>query len=266
MDFNFRKILNARELGGIQVCDGRRVKSGKLIRTAHLSDATDADISVLESIGLKGVIDLRSSHETGKMPDRQVPGAWHTQVEVLSLNGHIFKGMSKVFDKAATFEDGMAEFCMTEAAKMLCDGFYISFVDDPESQAAYARFFREILSASGEPVLWHCTQGKDRTGLGAAFILFALGASREDVLKEFALSNDYYAEEMETIKKMVIERGGGKAEFVCIETLVGVNVDSFIEGLDWIETMYGGMDDYLHNQLELTDKEIGRLKEFYLEN
>lgn len=265
MGVGFEKILNCRELGGVAVRDGRCVKHGRLLRSAHLGEATDADLTKLVDLGLRGVIDLRSSHEVGKMPDRDIPGAWHTQVEVLSLNGHLFKGMSKVFDKAASFEEGMAEFVMSEAAKMICDGFYISFVDDPDSQAAYARFFRELLSLEGAPVLWHCTQGKDRTGLAAAFILFALGADRKTVVDEFALSNDFYEEDMTRIKRMVALNGGGDAEFFCIDTLVGVCVKSFEDGLDWIDSMYGGMDSYLRNQLELTDRDLSSLKSHYLE-
>jgi len=256
--------MNARELGGVRVRDGRQVRSGLLFRTAHLGEASDGDLEKLQELGVRGVIDLRSAYESGKMPDRTLPGAWHTQVEVLSLNGHLFKGMSKVFEKACSFEEGMAEFVMSEAAKMLCDGFYVSFVDDPESQASFARFFREILSSGGSPVLWHCTQGKDRTGLAAAFLLFALGASRAAVVEEFALSNVYYGNDMARIKAMVAEKGGGEEEFNCIDTLVGVNVRSFNEGLDWIDANYGGMDSYLASRLELTPDDASRLRELYL--
>jgi len=261
----FQKIVNARELGGVRVRNGRRIRPGMLIRTAHLGEATDADIEVLRGYGIKAVVDFRSFNEAGRKPDRHVPGSKHIGIEVVSLNGHLFKGIEKAFKNADSFDEGMSEFVMTEAAKMVCDGFYVSFVDDPDSQNAYARFFREVLALKGAPVLWHCTQGKDRTGLAAAFLLFALGADRDTVLEEFAHSNTFYAEDIARIKKLVSSMGGGSAEMFCIDTLVGVNVPSFIEAFEWIDNVYGGMDSYLSNQLHLTQQDISLLQSYYLD-
>ena len=261
----FDNIVNARELGGVKVQDGRRVKYGLLFRTAHLATASEADIEKLQKMGIRGVIDFRSENEAGRMPDKAVPGAWHIQLEVLLLNAHLYKGMNQAFDSSTTFEEGMSNFIMTEAAKMICDGFYISYVDDPDSQAAYARFFRELLSLEGKPALWHCTQGKDRTGLAAAFLLFALGADRNTVIEEFAISNIFYARDIAKVKAVVALKGGGLDEFNCVDTLVGVTIPGFMDGLDWIDKYYGGMDSYLANQLELDGNDIAKLREYYLD-
>ena len=261
----FDHIPNARELGGVKVQDGRHVKNGLLFRTAHLAAASDSDIEELQRLGIRGIVDFRSEYESGRMPDKPVPGAWHTQIEVLSLNAHLYKGMNAAFDSSSTFEEGMSSFIMTEAAKMICDGFYISYVDDPDSQASYARFFRELLSLKGQPILWHCTQGKDRTGLAAAFLLFALGADRQAVIEEFAISNIFYARDIAKVKAVVAAKGGGYDEFNCVDTLVGVTVPGFMDGLDWIDKYYGGMDSYLTNQLELSGEDIAKLREYYLE-
>ena len=262
---SFEKVINARELGGVLTADGRRVKDGVLFRSAHLADITDRDIEGIHNLGIRKIIDFRSKNETDKMPDRDIAGVNHVQIEVLSLNGHLFKGMSKAFENADSFDTGMSSFVMSEAAKMLCDGFYVSFVDDPDSQAAYAEFMREVLDADGAPILWHCTQGKDRTGLGAAFILAALGADRKTIVDEFALTNIAYEEDIRRIKGLVKDMGGAEAEFNCVDTLVGVSVPSFEEALDWIDANYGGMSDYLANQLKLTQEGIGLLRKYYLD-
>ena len=261
---SLEKVANPRELGGIRVQDGRSVKGGRLLRTAHLADATDADIRALQDLDVRIVIDLRTGYETGRQTDRRVPGAAYVEVSLISLNGHIYKGMADCFEDASCFEEGMAKFVMSPASKMLCDGFYVSFVDDPDSQAALARFFKEVLSVGGGTVLWHCTQGKDRTGLAAAFLLFALGASRQTVVDEFALSNVSYASDVAEVKKAVAAMGGAEPEFDCVQTLVGVSVREFEAALDWIDARFGGMQAYLRNQLALTDENIETLKEYYL--
>ena len=265
MEVRFEKILNSRELGGIKVRDGRCVKAGKLFRTALLGEASDSDLEKLERCGIRAVFDFRSSYESGRLPDREIKGAEHIQIEVLSLNSHLYKGMSKAFEGEVSFEEGMAKFALTPAAHMLCDGFYLSFVSDPDSQKAFAKFFRRLLGLEGAPVLWHCSQGKDRTGLAAAFILFALGADRKTVLGDFARSNVTYAQEKEIIKSTVISLGGEADELDCIETLVGVSVRSFTQALDYIDKECGGIDNYLRDKLELSEQDILKLREYYLE-
>lgn len=260
----FQNIPNPRELGGLEVAGGRKVREGRLFRTGYLTYATDEDLrTIAEEMGVKKVIDLRSEYEIGREPDREVSGAQYVHAEVMSLNGHLFKGMAKCFAEAASFEDGMATFVMGEAAKMICDGFYVSFVADPGSIDAYKLFMQEVLSCDGAPILWHCTQGKDRTGLGAAFILGALGATRETIIKDFDLSNDSYRNEMARIKALVRTRGGSTEDLDCVDTLVGVNVRLFNDALDYIDTHFGGMDAFIRNQLRMSEADIEKLRELY---
>jgi len=260
----FDSIPNARELGGLRVKDGRMVRHGMLYRTAYLAFASDEDLRRLsEDYGIRKVIDLRSTHETTHKPDRPVAGAEYSQIEIVTLNGHLFKGMSKFFQGDVSFEEGMSHFVMEPAAKMLCDDFYVSFVDAPDCQECFEKFFREILSAKG-PVLWHCTQGKDRTGLSSAFLLHALGADRPTIMYDFNLTNDFYAHDIDVLDYMVARLGGGPEEFACIRTLVGVNSKLFVDALDWIDNKFGGLDAYIRNQLHISEAEIDILKKRYL--
>lgn len=260
----FDNIPNARDLGGIRTCDGRTVRSGLLLRSAYLVNASDADIARLSGdYALTKVIDLRSEYEVGILPDRRVPGTEYAHVEIVTLNGHLFKGMHSFFETSSSFEEGMAKFIMTPAAKMICDGFYVSFVDDPECQESLHRFFAELLSAKGA-VLWHCTQGKDRTGLCSALLLHALGVSREDLLKDFLVTNEYYAHEIEAVSGYVRRLGGGEKERTCVWTLVGVNEQLFVDALDRIDSRFGGPDAYMKNQLRISEADIMELRRRYL--
>ena len=264
MEIKFDKIPNARDLGGIRTKDGHTVRSGLLFRTAFLVNATPDDLRRLsEEFRVAKVIDLRSKYEVGKMPDAEVPEAQHVHVEIVTLNGHLFKGMHAFAESALSFEEGMARFIMTPAAKMICDGFYISFVEDPECQDSLNEFFNEVLSTDG-PVLWHCTQGKDRTGLCAALLLFALGVSREEVIKDFLITNESYARDIRTVNEYVRNLGGEEEETTCVWTLVGVNRQQFEAALDMIESRFGGPEEYLKNQIRLSGDDIAELRRRYL--
>lgn len=261
----FDRIPNARDLGGIKTKDGKTVRTGLLLRTAFLVNASEDDLNRLsQDYGVCKVIDLRSSFEIGQQPDKPVPGAEYSHVEIITLNGHLFKGMHAFAKTSSSFEEGMAKFIMTPAAKMICDGFYVSFVDDPECQESLGVFFRELLACKGT-VLWHCTQGKDRTGLCAALLLYALGVSREAVMKDFLLSNEYYTRDIEVVGSYVRRLGGGDEEMNCVMTLVGVNEQAFLDAMDLIDDNYGGADAFLRNQLHVSDADIQELRRRYLQ-
>lgn len=260
----FDNIPNARDLGGIRTKDGRIIRSGLLLRSAYLVNASDDDLRKLSEVyGVSKVIDLRSEYEVGALPDKPVPGSDYSHVEIITLNGHLFKGMHSFFERSSCFEEGMARFIMTPAAKMICDGFYVSFVDDTDCQESIHRFFAEVLSAKG-PILWHCTQGKDRTGLCTALLLHVLGVSREDLLKDFLVTNDYYAHEIDVVGEYVRRLGGGEEEQTCVWTLVGVNEQLFVDALDRIDTRYGGPDAYMKNQLRLSEADFQELRRRFL--
>lgn len=260
----FDSIPNARELGGIHGADGKVVRGGVLYRTAFLVNASENDLNTLAEVyKIKKVIDLRSEFEVGKQPDKRVPGSVYSHVEIVTLNGHLFKGMHDCFESGSCFEEGMAKFIMTPAAKMICDGFYVSFVDDPECQGSIHHFFEEVLDTRG-PILFHCTQGKDRTGLCAAFLLHILGASREAIMKDFLLTNETYARDLDVVGEYLKRMGGGPEEDLCRWTLVGVREQSFVDALNRIDEHYGGMDAYIKNQLRVSEADIKVLRERYL--
>ena len=70
---------------------------------------------------------------------------------------------------------------------------YPSLIRSEYSQLQYATFLRLIVESPEDGgILWHCFQGKDRTGWGAAYLLFALGVDREAIIADFDLSNAAY--------------------------------------------------------------------------
>jgi protein-tyrosine phosphatase len=114
-------------------------------------------------------------------------------------------------------------------------------------------------------VLWHCFQGKDRTGWGAAFLLSALGVDREEIIADFDLSNTAYRDLVAKLNAQIDARGGGDAEKEVILAFMGVSTPNFIRVLDLIDREFGGMMSYLQEQLLLTPDDIHLLRRRFLQ-
>lgn len=247
MVISFDNILNARDLGGIPLIGGRRVKPGLLLRSAHLSDASERDLALLsEQYGVRNVLDMRDAGELARKPDRPVPGAETRHLQV-------FERMPGDSKKFSTMTGDEVHALFIEIYRVLAG--------DDHCAAAYKEFFRILLSADGAAVLWHCTQGKDRTGVAAILLLTALGADREAVLEDYFLSN----EAMQPEYDRCIRAGMSESELYYMRELLFVMPDCVDAYFDRLETLYGGVDGYLRRRLGLTDGDFGLLREYYTE-
>ena len=255
---HFDGIENARELGGLVMQDGRTIRTGKLVRSGELSNASDADVSLLKSrFDLSDVYDFRFERERGSKPDREIDGVTNTWLSTLP-QAFVDAFSSGRADTAVVQSAGLLEtvasYAFNPKAQELADRLYPAIVMDPTSQKRYGEFLQGVLDAEGG-VLWHCSQGKDRCGLGSAFVLAALGASRETIVEDFALSNVSYAPAVEALSARIVEKGGTEAELRFIRSMIGVSVENFESTLDLIDAQYGSLSDYLEKALGFTARD-----------
>ena len=135
---------------------------------------------------------------------------------------------------------------------------------DSTAQHYYGEFLRGILRAEGG-VLWHCSQGKDPAGWASAFLLAALGASRETIVADFDLSNQSYAPAVEAMTDRVKGKKGSDEAVAFIRAMVGVSRENFEATLDLIDQRYGSLSGYIENQLGFSKEEQQQLRIKYLE-
>ena len=263
----FERIENGRELGGLVMQDGRAVRSGTLVRCGNLSKATDGDIAILkERFDLSDVFDFRFESEAAADPDRTMEGVRNTRIPTLPqafIDGFSSGRADTEQVNSEDFTEALAGYAFIPQAQELARQLYTAIVMDSTSQKRYGEFLRGVLKADGG-ALWHCSQGKDRAGWGTAFVLAALGASREIIVEDFALSNVYFAPFVEALSAKVKEKGGGENELVFIRSMVGVSVENFERTLDLIDARYGSLVCYLDKALGFTPAEQEELREKYL--
>ena len=245
MWIEFDGILNVRDLGGIPAADGRHVRPGRLLRGAGLQHASAADIERLKTeLLLRHIVDFRDDSECARHPDPEIEGAEYHSIPALpGLPGHV-----RVTDGEPDFEPLFASL-------------YRKLATDPVSVAAYRAFFRILLDCREGAVYFHCTQGKDRTGVGALLILSALGVSREDALEDYFLSNVGLAEAMEHPESPGSEHWSRETK----ERLFFVFQSTLDEYLTRVEAGWGGLDGFLRQSIGLTEEDIALLRRNYLE-
>ena len=263
----FEGIENARELGGLVMQDGRTIRAGKLVRSAELSKASDADVALLKSrFGLSDIFDFRFEAERGKALDREIDGVQNTWLSTLpeTFVAAFSSGRAdSTVVQSANMLETLSSYAFNPKAQEMAQKLYPAIVMDTTSQKRYGTFLRGVLSAKGG-ALWHCSQGKDRCGWGSAFVLAALGASRETIVEDFALSNVSYAPAVKALSDKIVEKGGGEAELSFIRSMIGVNVENFERTLDLIDARYGSLQAYLEQALGFTAEEQERMKQKYL--
>ena len=168
---------NARDLGGIETANGRRIKPNRLIRSGMLARLTDEDVEYLKSAGLKTIVDFRTSAERVQKPDRQIDNVEYIVCPMLEDKT---EGITR--DKPES-EDEEAQRTLKMAHRLMAtdpDGvrqmrsLYPILVTLDHSIEHYRKFFEILLNHEDGALLYHCTMGKDRVGTATALLLTAL--------------------------------------------------------------------------------------------
>ena len=263
-------VGNAREIGGYTTSDGKRVKRGLILRSASLSNASDEDIKRLQDVyHLSKVIDLRMNRETEAQPDPEIPGAENIHLGIIDekLIAERMAAMDK--SELASYDpnDNIGKLKIAMKLGILGDQMYVNFLSGNQGKENYKRMFEELLSMpEGESLLFHCTQGKDRTGLAAMLILSALSVDEDTIIEDFMLTNTFNAKLIESERKMLIEKGYEGEELQTLMLAMDeVDFRYMQNALDWIKENYGSVKGYITKELGISDEQIEALKTMYLE-
>ena len=258
-DANLTNVENARDLGGYKTEDGYFIKEDVLFRSGNLHEADPAQIKGKK---ITKIIDLRTKLEALRKPDVDVEGAELVPISMLTIpNPFVLEGDDwKTLLKAIT--TGIME---TWDANL-----YRQYIQDPNAIKATKQFFEEVLDNKGAPLLWHCTAGKDRTGVEAMLLMAALGCNYNTILQDFMLTNAYYQQKARDSYDKAYKLTHIKAiatEFykyeIVKEEWLKISMDVMMRMTD-TDTPDEALDAYLADVIDLEPVEIEKLKEYYL--
>jgi protein-tyrosine phosphatase len=252
-------VKNFRDLGGIPTADGKTVKHGMLYRSAHICKISQNTANNLrDKKNLATVVDLRSPSELATKKDVVAAGVQYLHLPPLNDDQNpavTFKTRRSILNRIMEKEGG---------AKRHLSDIYRLMVTQEASLDAFGKFLHLLKNNEDNAVLWHCTQGKDRTGIAAAVILMALGVDRHEILEDYMRTN-----RSSRLKNMLIYIGVMLVTFSKhtadeLDLLLSANHCYLDAAFEEIDRKYGGTDEFLHRGLGLSDHDIHRLREIYL--
>lgn len=265
MRIEFEGLSNARDLGGLIGYGGRAIKMGRIIRSDNLSNLTEKDCRKLQEYGLRRIVDFRTDDEIKNSPDKEIYGTtWMKNPILESLTTGITREEAS---KPSSLPEILLSFScdLGERGKSWLASLYIPLVSDEFCLNGYRKFLDVLKDNRKGAVLYHCSAGKDRVGIGTLIFLSILGVERGDIIKDYLLTNESYAGVINEAKALGKARGIDEKIIATIEPLSGVDLSYINTALDVIDNTHGGMEAFLKNRLGLDEAYINDLRENYLE-
>jgi protein-tyrosine phosphatase len=235
---NFRDVAGA----GLALPGGKHMATGVVYRSATLKGLSAKDANALRKAGVGEVIDLRTDYVAAHSPDPAIKGVAHHVVNIFAVT-----------------RTTSVQYRTVAAAQAHMRQMNVDFVDVAAQRRKIAKALTLIAAAEG-PVLFHCTEGKDRSGWISAVLQLTAGASRAEVDTEYLKSNVFRAELIDAAYRAKLKSSGRTAADV-ERALMKVQSDYLGAGLDELTARYGDIDGYLSKGLGLSAATVQRLRE-----
>ena len=269
-DLGLTGVGNARELGGYVGAGGRAVKRGVLLRTARLSDATDGDLRRLQEVYHLGVVlDLRMSSEAASAPDPAMDGVEYLNLRIIdeaAMDAYRAR-MREAAEAGEAVEDAVDQIRLAMEVGLISEHRYVDNLSAESGREGYRRMFQALLQLpEGASLLFHCTQGKDRTGLAAMLVLSALGADDETIMADYLLTNAYNAALIEEERQWLRAHGlEGDALEDYLSAMDAADPRLMETAMAWLRERYGSPEGYITQALGLSGNDIEALRDKFLE-
>ncbi|MEO0907060.1 MAG: tyrosine-protein phosphatase [Pseudomonadota bacterium] len=252
---------NFRDLGGYTTEDGRTVKWGRVFRSGAMDGLTAGDYKYLSDLGITTLCDFRDADERAAAPTKWAAGAvdymtFAPPLEENEEDNPMFAAFSK---PDSTPEDVRAA---------MAAGYPGILINEDEG---YTAMFDQ-LAAGRIPLAFNCSAGKDRAGTAAALILTALGVPRDQVVSDYALSDDYVDYMGDFLSPEAQEKGkDGPYAFLykipaeMVAPLMESNPIYIETTFDAMAVKHGSALAYIQAEFDVTDTELEQIRTLLLD-
>ncbi|CAM4146908.1 tyrosine-protein phosphatase [Listeria booriae] len=244
--------FNFRDLGGYVNTAGKTVKWGKLYRSSLLTNITENDKDTLEKLGVSWICDLRSTSEIAAKP---TPALAHIK------NRHIPIGTAKNESTESQKIDIPDDHRVYEP---LMGESYRVFV---QSKDGFREIFNDIIEKEEVPFLFHCTAGKDRTGVLGALLLKLLDIPENTILADYELTNQYADNILGEMQGLVnaFSNSEKKIDLENFRPMAEARPAYLEIAFDEMQKEYGSVDAYLEKGIGITPSEKAKFQTMMLE-
>ena len=264
---------NFRDYGGQVTLDGRQVRWGKLFRTGHMGEMSDADKQALQQLNIQAICDFRRAEEMARQPSQLPDGLVPTAISISPGSAtDLFSALNNEYVNDDYIDEGIIDDFMRDINRDLVISHQVS----------YRKMFDALIAHANSGSIIHCSAGKDRTGFGGLLMLAALGVKYECIMEDYLRTNEYvdianeverwavsYYSESHHVESDDLEaknKGKEKSPFnrKAIAIILRVKASYLQAAMDTIDSRYGGVDSYLRAEIGLTEGELDLLRECYL--
>jgi protein-tyrosine phosphatase len=240
-------VFNARDIGGLATADGRSTRSGRIFRTGALNNLSDHGKDQLTALHVHSVFDLRTAEEVHEAPDSLPQGIEYVPLPINAGNSRLRRVFTTLMNVGSL-------------DTILLKGYSDVMID--QHSGLFVDVAKKIVRDQ-QPVIIHCTAGKDRTGVTIAVLLSALGVPDATIVADYTQSNRHYQQFVDATAiqmRPLIKLGVSMPD---IHPLMLAHPDVIQGALDHVRARYGSARDYL-KQAGLTDSEFAQLEAFLL--
>jgi protein-tyrosine phosphatase len=252
----FEGVENFRDFGDYETVSGRRLKKGRLFRSASHGRATEADLEEIAKLDIALVVDLRRAGERARDPSKRHPS---------------FRGQVIDNDLGDEGEDSwmvhVRDSDLTEASfRDYLVNYYRAAPFEERHTDLFSRYFRALTEVDGA-VLVHCAAGKDRTGILVALTHHVAGVHSDTAVEDYLLTNhpERLAARMPMIAKAMEEIAGREPSEAVMRIALGVEAGYLRTAFSAIESRYGSLDAYLEQALGVDAEQRAALRERLLD-
>jgi protein-tyrosine phosphatase len=231
--------VNFRDLGGYETVDGQRTRWRVLFRADGLSELTEPDLAMMAELGIRTVVDLRSGYEVEN-------GRFNVVAHPVDF--HHFP-----------FIDALPDVQEWDRRPGLLAAQYKEMLVDAMVQIRGA--LEVLADAEAHPTVFHCTAGKDRTGLLSALLLSLLGVPEEMIVADYALSG----EAMERLRaKLILKYPDGSDVIADIDEVFSADPVNMVGLFTFLREKFGDVGGWA-SAAGVSDELVSRLKSVLLE-
>jgi protein-tyrosine phosphatase len=243
--------VNLRDLGGYPTADGRRVRWGQVYRSGTLNELSDADVERVAALGIHMLCDFRTTDEAEASPE--LPDRLNARYLHLPLKAD-----------RDTLSRMIAALLSPAQLKTIMLRSYTDTIFENNADL-YGQVLTLLTDPENLPLLFHCTAGKDRTGMFAALLLSLLGVPDEVIITDYTLSNafhhrfrDYVGEAITPLKRF----GFTVDNFYPLLIADGTMIRKVLETL---RSRYGSVEAYALSKTGITADTLATLRQNLLE-
>jgi protein-tyrosine phosphatase len=255
--------MNFRDLGGYPTRDGRHVAWGRVYRSDGLHQLTDGDLQVLHELGIRVVCDLRNSNEVDVDVSR-FPATTRGRGAGAAGEEPITRLHLPIGGEAAAAPSILELIRAGEIAQLGVDAVVAIYDQMLEHGAGpFGTVVTQAADGANHPVLFHCTAGKDRTGVTAMLILSVLGVEDDDILHDYELTTHYRSGKRVELLRPELEKAGVDVDAVMPFLIAPREVMAGTMAL--LRDRWGSVEGYLTEQAGVAPETFDSLRAVLLE-